>query len=183
MWATKFHTHTKQQACISEFLYFWTANWKTKDSAPNDNKHSPYTSKINESLLRKINAEYIGSLRGCCRCNMESKRVMLTIIEAFTLSLSLSFFLSFLVWPLLPIHCECWEVIVAPDYTQWHAHAHTRTRARARAHTHTHTHTRAHTHTVELLWTSDQPDAEASTWQHKHSQEKLHVHGSVHHQW
>jgi hypothetical protein len=22
-------------------LYFWIANWKTEDPAPNDNKHSP----------------------------------------------------------------------------------------------------------------------------------------------
>jgi len=44
MSATKFHTHKKQQAesyfCISEFLNSWIANWKTKDSAPNDRKRS-----------------------------------------------------------------------------------------------------------------------------------------------
>jgi len=44
MSATKFHTHTKQQAklqfYISQSLNFWIANWKTKDSAPNDSKHS-----------------------------------------------------------------------------------------------------------------------------------------------
>jgi len=32
MWATKFHTHTIQQAilqfCISKYLYFWVAKWK-----------------------------------------------------------------------------------------------------------------------------------------------------------
>jgi hypothetical protein len=35
-------------------------------------------------------------------------------------------------------------------------------------HTHTHTHTHSHTHTqsVGLLRTSDQPDAETSTWQY-----------------
>ena len=33
-------------------------------------------------------------------------------------------------------------------------------------HTHTHTHTHMHTHSVELLWTSDEPVAETSTWQH-----------------
>ena len=42
--ATKFHTHTKQQTnlhfCISRSLYFLTANWETKYSAPNDSKHS-----------------------------------------------------------------------------------------------------------------------------------------------
>ena len=44
MSATKFHSHTKQQAkfkfCVSDSVYFWAANWKTKDSAPNDSKHS-----------------------------------------------------------------------------------------------------------------------------------------------
>ena len=43
MWATKFHTHTKQQAklqfYISLSLHFWTADWKTKDSAPNAGEH------------------------------------------------------------------------------------------------------------------------------------------------
>jgi len=42
MWATKFHTHIKQQAklqfCISYSLHFWIANWRTEDSAPNDSK-------------------------------------------------------------------------------------------------------------------------------------------------
>ena len=42
MSATKFHTHTKQQTklqfYISSSLNFWIANWKTKDSAPNDSK-------------------------------------------------------------------------------------------------------------------------------------------------
>ena len=32
MWATKFHTHTIQQAklqfCVSKYLYFWIAKWK-----------------------------------------------------------------------------------------------------------------------------------------------------------
>ena len=44
MWLTKFHNHTKQQAklqfCVSCSVYFWIANWKTKDSALNDSKHS-----------------------------------------------------------------------------------------------------------------------------------------------
>ena len=34
MWQTKFDTNTKQ----AKFSYFWRANWKTKDSAPNDCK-------------------------------------------------------------------------------------------------------------------------------------------------
>jgi hypothetical protein len=35
-------------------------------------------------------------------------------------------------------------------------------------------------HAVGLLWTSDQPDAETSTWQHKHSQETdIHVPGGI----
>ena len=43
MRATNFHTHTKQE--VKEFfmslsLYFWTANWKTKDSASNSSKRS-----------------------------------------------------------------------------------------------------------------------------------------------
>jgi len=32
--------------------------------------------------------------------------------------------------------------------------------------THNDTHTHTYTHSVGLLWTSDQPDAETSTWQH-----------------
>ena len=40
----EFHTHTKQQttlqSCVFWSLYFWIANWKTKDPAPNDSKHS-----------------------------------------------------------------------------------------------------------------------------------------------
>ena len=44
MWGIGFHTHTKQQGqlcfCISSSLYFWIANWKTKESAPNDSKLS-----------------------------------------------------------------------------------------------------------------------------------------------
>ena len=43
-WATKFQTHTKQQVklwfCISQSLYFWIANWKTKDSASTDSNNS-----------------------------------------------------------------------------------------------------------------------------------------------
>ena len=42
---TKFHTDIKQQAklwfCISWYLHFWILNWKMKDFAPNDSKHSP----------------------------------------------------------------------------------------------------------------------------------------------
>jgi hypothetical protein len=33
-------TTGKLQFCISSSLYFWIANWKTKDSASNDSKHS-----------------------------------------------------------------------------------------------------------------------------------------------
>jgi hypothetical protein len=40
VWATKFYTHTKQQAklyfCISKYLDIWIANLKTKNSAPDD---------------------------------------------------------------------------------------------------------------------------------------------------
>jgi len=32
--------------------------------------------------------------------------------------------------------------------------------------TRTHTHTHTHTHTVGLLWTTDRPSADTSTWQH-----------------
>jgi len=60
VWGTKFHTHTKQQAtlqfCIS--LYFWIANWKTKDSAPNDSKHSP--NSVCSEFLRKCNFDFLG---------------------------------------------------------------------------------------------------------------------------
>ena len=44
VWATKLHTHTKQQAklqfCLFGSVYFWIAKWKTKDFALNDSKHS-----------------------------------------------------------------------------------------------------------------------------------------------
>jgi hypothetical protein len=43
MLASKFHTHTKRQAKL-QFCNFWIANWKTRDSAPND-------SKLSKSLL------------------------------------------------------------------------------------------------------------------------------------
>ena len=33
-----YKTTGKLQFCLSRFLNFWTANWKTKDSASNDNK-------------------------------------------------------------------------------------------------------------------------------------------------
>ena len=40
----KLHTHTRQRAklyfYVSWSLEFWIANWKTKDSAPNNSKHS-----------------------------------------------------------------------------------------------------------------------------------------------
>jgi hypothetical protein len=39
-------------------------------------------------------------------------------------------------------------VMAALDHTQWHTHTHT------------------HTHSIGLLWTSDWPLAETSTWQH-----------------
>ena len=55
----------------------------------------------------------------------------------------LSFFLSFLVWPLLPAHCRCRGLLL---------------------HQITLTHT--HTHAVGFLWTRDRPVGETSTWQH-----------------
>jgi hypothetical protein len=64
--------------------------------------------------------------------------------------ISLCFLLSFSFWPLYTYSLKVWEITVAPDHTQWL--------------THTHTHT--HTQSVGLLWTSDQSDAETSTWQH-----------------
>jgi len=45
-------------------------------------------------------------------------------------------------------------VTLAPDHSQWHAQIHT------------HTHNDA-PQSVGLLWTRDQPDAEASIWQHR----------------
>ena len=49
----------------------------------------------------------------------------------------------------LPTHCGCRGFIVASSHTQWHTNKHTLT------------------HSVGPLRTSDQPDAETSTWQHK----------------
>ena len=44
-------------------------------------------------------------------------------------------------------------------------------------HTHTTTHTHTHTlHSIGLLWTSDQPDAETSTWHHtKLTSDRVHA--------
>ena len=43
-WRTKFHTHTKQTGNIlvmyALILNFWIANWKAKDSTPNDISHT-----------------------------------------------------------------------------------------------------------------------------------------------
>jgi hypothetical protein len=54
---TKLHTHIKQQA-KSQFhiflsLYFWTANWNTKDSGLNGSRHPP--SSISSQFLHKCN--------------------------------------------------------------------------------------------------------------------------------
>jgi hypothetical protein len=44
IWETRLHTRTTQQEklhfCIYVSLYIWTANCKTRDSAPNNSKHS-----------------------------------------------------------------------------------------------------------------------------------------------
>jgi len=67
-------------------------------------------------------------------------------------------FLSFSVWPLLPV-----LVGVKGYFCIW-------------SHTHTHT----HTHRVgRLLWTSDQPDAETSTWQKTTLTTDFHVLGGI----
>jgi hypothetical protein len=62
MWATNFHTHTKQQArlyfCTSYSVHFWIVNWKTKYSAQNDNKHSLKTSYIKTNLLESVFCRY-----------------------------------------------------------------------------------------------------------------------------
>jgi len=49
----------------------------------------------------------------------------------------------------------------ARSHTQW-----ARAPSLSRVHDHTHTHTHTHTYLVRLLWTSDRPNAETSTWQH-----------------
>ena len=59
------------------------------------------------------------------------------------IKVSLSFFLSFVVWPLLPTHCKCRGLL-----------------------SHLITLNDTQTHSVGLLWTNDQTDAETSTWQH-----------------
>jgi len=58
---------------------------------------------------------------------------------------------TFLVWLLIPNYCSCKGLFLY--LTTFND-----------KHTHTHTHT--HTHSVGLPWTSDQPVAETSTWQH-----------------
>ena len=37
---TPIQKEAKLEFCISQSLYFWKANWNTKDSAPNDKVHS-----------------------------------------------------------------------------------------------------------------------------------------------
>jgi hypothetical protein len=62
MWETNFHNHSKQQAnlyfCISQSLYFWIANCKTNDSAPNDSKHKP--TSISSCFLHELNFKFLG---------------------------------------------------------------------------------------------------------------------------
>jgi hypothetical protein len=58
------------------------------------------------------------------------------------------------------------------DHTVWiHTHTHTYT------HTHTHIHTNTYTLLVGLLCTSDQLDAETSTWQHTTLMRDIHGSG------
>jgi len=66
----------------------------------------------------------------------------------------ISFFPSFLVWPLLP-NAKC--RVLLPNLITFKE-----THTRARAHTHTHTHT---SRSIERLWMNDRPVAETSTWQ------------------
>jgi hypothetical protein len=61
----------------------------------------------------------------------------------------LFFFLSFLVWPLIPNHCRSRGLLL-----------HTLTL------NDTHIHTRARVHAVGLVWMKDRSVAETSTWQH-----------------
>ena len=82
-----------------------------------------------------------------------------------------SFFLSFLVWPLLTMHYRCWGLLlylITLNDKLTHTHTHT---------THTLTHT--YTHSVGFLWTSDRPVAEASTWQHTTLKTNIHARGGI----
>jgi len=61
MWATKFRTHTKLTKltfCVSWSLHLWIAKWKTKDSAPNDSRHS--LTSICSRFLCKYNFDSFG---------------------------------------------------------------------------------------------------------------------------
>ena len=66
------------------------------------------------------------------------------------------------MWLLLT-HCSCRELFCVLSHSM--------------THTHTHTHTR--TLSVGLLWTSDRPCAETSTWQHTTLTTDIHVPGGI----
>ena len=71
-------------------------------------------------------------------------------------------FLFFLVWPLFSTHSRCRGLFIAPNHPRWH--------------THTHTHT---PQSVGLLWTSDHPIPDTSTWQHTTLTRNIHAPGRV----
>ena len=56
-------------------------------------------------------------------------------------------FLSFFVWSLLPTHRRCWGLMLHLI-------------------THTHTQTDRERERARLIWMTDRPDAQTSTWQH-----------------
>jgi hypothetical protein len=133
-WSQVFITATVDQAK-------WSAS-RTDRFTPGEKKTPGYPSGMRLSGFGSRLGHY-GQETGTRSCRSVIPCYSFTWSSVKHLSFFLSFFLPFLVWPLLPTHCRC----RGGSCCTW-------------------SHSVTHTHSVGLLWTSDQPDAETSTWQH-----------------
>ena len=143
--------------CISWSLTFWIANWKIKDSAPNNSKHSPtsavriygrckwrriappsgnlYWRCCSYSIERWVHGRKLGSRIGVKSVSEVWKRGKVAVTQ-----------------PVLQIHThhthtQYTHVHSTHTYTV-HTHIHTpHTHSTHTVHTHIHTHTHTHTHT------------------------------------
>ena len=94
----------------------------------------------------------------------------------------LYFFIPFSVWPFLLNLCGCRRLLL-----QWNPlnDTHTRTRThkhkQTRKHTHASAHARTHisAHSGGLVWTSDRPVTDTSTWQHTTLTRDRHITGGI----
>jgi hypothetical protein len=107
--------------------------------------------RTHRQLLQNINAHTDGERFSASHVKGKS------VIPLFTT--------SFFIWPPTPSSLQVLRVFIVHDHTQWP------TRARA--------HARTRTHSVGLLQTSDQPEAETSTWQHIIRDTAIHAPGGI----